>query len=96
VGDLVGTVYDELYISIMREMDVCASAIRKLERVIWDMERKYHLKTSEFIEHFNKGGMEDNSDFVTWHASYVRLKHWEGRLKEFKDILRNAQDESVR
>ena len=92
----MGVVYDELYISTMREMDVCAGAILKLERVIRDMERKYHLKTPEFMERFSKGGMEDNSDFVTWHASYVRLKHWEGRLKEFKDILRNAQDESVR
>ena len=92
----MGVVYDELYISTMREMDVCAGVILKLERVIRDMEIKYNLKTPEFIGRFNRGGMEDNKDFIEWHGSYERLKHWEGRLKEFKDILRNAQDESVR
>jgi hypothetical protein len=40
--------------------------------------------------------MEDNNDFVVWRSSYERLTHWEGRLKEFKDILRNAKNESVR
>jgi len=92
----MGAVYDELYISTMREMDVCASAIRKLERVIGDMETKYNVQTHEFIERFSKGGMEDNKDFVSWHGSYERLKHWEGRLKEFKGILQNAKDESMR
>lgn len=92
----MGVVYDELYISTMREINVCASVIQKLERVVADMERKYHLKTSEFMERFTKGGMEDNKDFMTWHASYERLKYWEGRLKEFKDILQNAKDESMR
>jgi hypothetical protein len=92
----MGAVYDELYISTMREMDVCASAIRKLEKIIGDMERKYNMKTPEFIERFSKGGMENNKDFIEWHGSYKRLKHWEGRLKEFGDILQNAKDESVR
>jgi len=92
----MGMVYDELYISTMREMDVCASTIRKLEKVIGDMEKKYNLKTPEFVERFSKGGMEHNKDFVEWHASYEGLKHWEGRLKDFKDILQNAKNESVR
>ena len=92
----MGVVYDELYISTMREMDVCVSIVRKLERAIRDMERKYQLKTSEFIERFNKGGMEDNKDFMTWHTSYERLKHWESRLKEYEDILQTAKDRSVR
>jgi len=92
----MGAVYDELYISTMREMDVCAGAIRKLKRVIEDMETKYNLKTPEFVERFSKGGMKDNKDFMEWRGSYERLKHWEGRLKEFKEILQNAKDESVR
>jgi len=92
----MGVVYDELYISTMREMDICASAIRKLGREIGNMERKYHLETSEFMERFTKGGMEKNNDFITWHASYERLKRLEGRLKEFKEILQNAKDESMR
>jgi hypothetical protein len=92
----MGVVYDELAISTMREMDVCVRAIRKLETVIADMERKYHLKTPEFMERFNKGGMEDNTDFINWHASYESLKRWEGRLKDFNDILKNAKDGSVR
>ena len=92
----MGVEYDELYISTMREMDICVHTIRKLERVIGDMERKYHLKTPEFMERFSKGGMVDNKDFMEWHASYDRLKHWEGRLREFEDILQNAKDGSVR
>jgi hypothetical protein len=49
VAELVGTVYDELSLPAMREMDVCARAIRKRERVIGDMKKRYHLKTSEFM-----------------------------------------------
>jgi len=92
----VGVVYDELYISTMREMDVCTGVIRQMEKIIGDMEKRYHLKTSEFMERFTKGGMENNNDFVTWHASYERLKHWEGRLKDFEAVLQNAKHGSMR
>ena len=45
----MGAVYDELYISTMPAMHVCAGAIRKRERVIGDREEKYNLKTPEFM-----------------------------------------------
>jgi hypothetical protein len=47
--DLMGAVYDELSIPTMREMHVCAGAIRKRGRGIGDREEKYKLETFEFM-----------------------------------------------
>jgi hypothetical protein len=80
-------VYDELYISTMREIHVCRMKIEKMTAMIKDMERKYNLKTAEFIERFDEGGMRDSEDYTAWHDSYEGLKNWEERLREFHEIL---------
>ena len=84
----MGVVYDELYISTMREIEVCRQSIRKLKKNLGRMEKKYHLGTAEFVERFNEGTLEHSEDYVAWHTSCEGLKRWEERLKEFYEILK--------
>ncbi len=83
----MGVVYDEVYISTKREIDVCEKAIKKLSRTISEMERKYQIKTAEFIAGFNEERIESNNDFLFWRESVDGLKRWEERLKGFREIL---------
>ncbi len=86
----MGVVYDELFISTMKEISVCKNVIKKLSKTVNDMELKHNLTTAEFIERLREGSMGDSVDFVKWHDSIVGLKSWEERLKEFEKILRDG------
>ncbi len=87
----MGVVYDELFISTMKEINVCKGAIRRLSGTLNDMERKYNLTTAEFMDKYDSGKMEDGRDFKEWHDSFIGLKSWQQRLKEFEEILGNAK-----
>jgi hypothetical protein len=91
----MGVVYDELYISTMREMDVCRKSIKRLSKTLEDLERKYNLTTDIFIQRFRDGSMKDEEDYRVWHSSYAGLKNWEKKLKEFHEILLNAKESGV-
>ncbi len=83
-------VYDELFISTMKEINVCKKAIRRLSKTLSDLETKYDLTTAEFIERFNDGRMRAEKEYIKWHDSFMGLKNWQQRLKEFEEILANA------
>jgi hypothetical protein len=83
----MAVVYDELYISTMREISVCRKKIGKLKKDLGKMERNYGMTTEEFIRRFGEGGMRDHDDFSVWHDCYVGLKNWEERLRGYHEIL---------
>ncbi len=83
----MAVVYDEVYISTMREIRVCKEAIKKLSRVLGEMERRYGISTAEFMDRFGGCGMVNNRDYEKWHDSFVGLKSYEKTLKEFEEIL---------
>ena len=83
----MAVVYDEVYISIMREIRVCRKKIEKLKKDLGEMERKYWIGTEEFIRRFGEGGMREHKDFSVWHDRYEGLKNWEERLRGFHEIL---------
>lgn len=88
----MGVVYDELFIAAMKEMNVCRNTIKRLSKALADMELKYDMSTAEFMERFRGGKMGDGKDYEKWHDSFVGLKTWEQRLKEFEEILGNASE----
>ncbi len=87
----MGIVYDELFISTMKEIDVCKRAIKRSAGILNDLERKYNLTTVEFMEKINGGKMEKDKDFKIWSDSVEGLKSWQERLKELEEILANAK-----
>ena len=86
----MAVVYDEVFISTMKEINVCKGAIKKLSRTLADMEKKYGMATAEFMEGLGRGQMRCTRDYKRWHDSYAGLMDWEQRLKEFQEILENA------
>ncbi len=87
----MGVVYDELFISTMKEISVCKKAIKKLSKTLNDMELKHNMATAEFIVRLREGKMRDETDYAKWHDSFVGLNSWEERLREFEEILRSAE-----
>ena len=83
----MAVVYDELYISTMREISVCRKKIGKLKRDLGEMERKYGMSTEEFIRRFREGGMREHKDFSVWHDCHEGLRNWEERLRGYHEIL---------
>ncbi len=79
--------YDELYISTMREVQVCRKNIKRLTALIREMEGKYNLTTAEFIGGSGETVKSDSRDYAVWHECREGLKNWERRLKEFNEIL---------
>ena len=88
----MGVVYDELYISTMREIEVCKKSMRRHSKILENMEKKYSLTTDLFIQRLRDGTVKDEGDYRVWHSSYVGLKSWEEKLKGFHEILLNAKE----
>lgn len=80
-------VYDEVYISTMREIEVCRKNIKRLTALISEMERRYNLTTPEFIGGSGEVVTGDSKDCAVWRESYEGLENWERRLREFNEIL---------
>jgi len=83
----MAVVYDEVYISTMREIHVCRRNIKKLTALIRDMERKYNMTTQEFIGSTGGAVKGNSEDCAVWRESYEGVKNWERRLREFNEIL---------
>ncbi|MCH8319264.1 MAG: hypothetical protein IIA88_12365 [Bacteroidetes bacterium] len=43
-------------------------------------EKKYKIKTADFVKRFEKGDMGDKEDFFEWLAIFKGKKHWEDKL----------------
>ncbi|MDA8078007.1 MAG: hypothetical protein M0Z79_03605 [Nitrospiraceae bacterium] len=83
--------YDEIYISTMREMDVCRDRIRKCEQVIAEMERARGITTEEFLRLHAAGGMTGDTDYVRWYECSEGLRNWKERLQGFEEILKKRE-----
>ncbi len=79
---------DEYEISLSRELAVCKKTIRKLQKSLHTMERKYNTTTDEFVEAYrsNRFSSQDK-DCIDWISNYEALKKWEEREREFEEIF---------
>ena len=92
----MAVVYDEFYISTMREISVCRRNIGKLTKTLEKLERKYGRKTPEFIKGSGGEGAGDGSDDRVWRDTYQGLKRWEERLREFTEILEGYSSQGMK
>ncbi len=80
---------DEFEISLSRELSVCKNIIKKVERSLADMEKRYNLKTEVFVKEFHNGKItEINEDFITWLNNYETLKRWHDTMRQYEEIFR--------
>jgi hypothetical protein len=78
--------YDEIQITTRREINVCEGAIRKLEKVIMSMEKKYKTTSSDFLRDFDPHNSPDD-ELKLWHDSCCALARWKERLSAHWQIM---------
>jgi hypothetical protein len=79
---------DEYEISLSRELDVCKKTIRKLQKSLHVMEKKYNTTTDKFVEEYPGNRFPSgNKDFIGWISNYEALRKWEERKREFEEIF---------
>jgi len=79
--------YDEIRITTRREINVCEGAIRKLEKVIGAMEKKYNINSSDFLQDFDPCSSPPNDELTRWHDSCCALEQWKQRLSAHWQIM---------
>ena len=96
---------DEYEISMGREIAHCRNVVRRLRNSILERERKFGMKTEEFLKNFEQdlGGQPCNStqpagpngaiDSVRWREDYRDLQIWEQRLREYEAALRMVKNQ---
>ncbi len=79
---------DEYEISLSRELDVCTSYIREIERFLSRMEKKHNRKTEQAIADFQSGRAVDrDGELAAWAEQYVSLKRWQERRSEYEALF---------
>jgi hypothetical protein len=79
--------YDEIRITTRRETEICRQAIKKLEKLIADMEKKYCITSSEFLDDFDPNAVGHVEEKVRWYQNCLALECWKERLAEHKWIM---------
>jgi hypothetical protein len=80
---------DEYEISISRELDVCEKQIGAIRRSLSAMEKKYDMKTENFVKAFQSGEMKDQKgDFISWIRHYEDINRWGDRKRQYENLFR--------
>ncbi|MGO9614230.1 MAG: hypothetical protein ACLPX5_14530 [Dissulfurispiraceae bacterium] len=84
--------YDEFEISLLREIAVCNNRIKKIKKVLNDMEDTHNIKTPVFVEKFGsrKTGAH-NGDFIDWMNNYEALLRWESMKRQYQEMLNQVK-----
>lgn len=67
---------NEVKESLEREFNICSNAISFYRKQIKSLEKKYGIKTSTFLEQFEKGDMGDEQYCFDWYAFHKLLSSW--------------------
>ncbi len=79
--------YDEVWITTMREIEICRYSIRKYEDFLERMEAKYGMKTEDFLKKYEGNALEANRDFKKWYDIYLAREKCSLRKKELETFL---------
>ncbi len=80
-------VYDEVWITTMREVNICRYSIKKYEKFLRKMEDKYGMKTEDFLKKYEGGLLHEQKDFKKWYDIYLAREKCCLRKKELESFL---------
>lgn len=84
-------VYDEVWITTMREIEICRYSLKKYEAIIKKMEGKYGITTEEFLKRYKDESFPENKvsvrDFKKWYDIYLAREKCSLRKKELESFL---------
>jgi len=75
--------YDEIFISTMREINICKDYINAYEREIKKLEKKTGIKASDITEDMLKDGK-----IRKLYEKILALEREKKRLKELEELLK--------
>jgi hypothetical protein len=78
---------DEYEISLSRELGVCDGYIKKYQRVLREMEKRYGLTTAIFIDHRRNGSLPEASEFIAWQRAFKSMQRWSAVRSEYWGLL---------
>ncbi len=78
---------DEYEISLSRELDVCTSYIREIERFLGRMEKKHNRRTEQAIADFQSGAVDRDGELAAWAEQYASLERWQKRKNEYEALF---------
>jgi hypothetical protein len=58
--------------------------LREIKRKLLKFERKYKMKSSDFIKKFESGQLGDDADFMEWASLWDMAERVESRLQKIK------------
>lgn len=73
--------------ALANELRLLEAGIHRTEQRILEFEKKYHLKTEEFISRYENDELEETIDFDEWIGEFRML----ARLREKADTLRDIR-----
>ncbi len=83
---------DEFEISPLRDLKICGNAIKRIVEFLNMMERKHKKNTASFIEEYQNGTLDKESefkdDYTAWESSYESLKQWQDLERKYQEQLR--------
>ncbi|WP_207681901.1 hypothetical protein [Desulfonema magnum] len=69
-----------------RENKICELAIRQLGDKCAVFEKRYDLSSDEFYDLWQRGKMEDETDFFEWKALIEGINEWKQTREELKKL----------
>ncbi len=79
--------YDEIRITTRREIDVCRSAIKKLEKYLAGMEEKYAMTSAQLMQQMAGDELTADQEMQRWYESCLALENWRRRLAGHRQIM---------
>jgi hypothetical protein len=96
----VSVIYDEVWITTMREVEICRYSLKKYERFLRKMEDKYGMNTDDFVKKYGfsedqtefsdkdtRKVREENIDFKKWYDIYLAKEKCSQRMRELERFL---------
>lgn len=84
-------VYDEVWITTMREIEICRYSLKKYEATIKKMEERYGITTDEFLKRYKEESLSEKGvsvkDLKKWYDIYLAREKCSLRKKELESFL---------
>lgn len=79
--------YDEIRITTRREIDICRSAIKKLESSLAAMEEKYGRTSADLMAQMADSTRPADLEIQQWYDNCLALQSWRQRLAGHRRIM---------
>ena len=72
--------------SLALEKNIVETGLKEYANKLKTFEKNNKMKTSEFIDKFNKGKLGDDSKWFEWAFAYKSFNHLKSKLDKIKGI----------